>query len=166
MKPDAFAQAVEIIYYTPCPIPHMRGKNWAANAWQEAVYEALGQAEFDVQTEFYLRWAADNPWKPMRPGLPRRRRGFIDIMAKKNGVEIAIELDFARPRQRSLFKLWNFPGKRIIGLRSAHRLNDVRADLFTGIDALVVPGAVRLLDPSSLKSQTLTKRVIRQAAAF
>lgn len=47
------------------------------------------------------------------------RSGNIDVVAIRDGVTIALELDRVSPREKSLFKLQNFPcDARFVALRS------------------------------------------------
>lgn len=78
-----------------------------------AAAEALRRAGFDVVVEFRVDGG-----------------GRIDIVAMRDSWSCAIEIDARRPRARSLLKLRNFVGARVIALRG------VTALLPAGIDAV------------------------------
>lgn len=51
------------------------------------------------------------------------RRGKIDIVAKKDGLVYAIEIDRKSPRQKSIYKITNYPcDVRLVVLRDLYRV--------------------------------------------
>lgn len=90
-----------------------------AREMQQEVERALTRAGFSVRLEYPTAHLGDN------------RNGRIDIVAHKDGQDVAIELDCRTPRYRSIKKLKLFPGYRIIGLRG------IRHPIVDGIDGVV-----------------------------
>jgi hypothetical protein len=90
-----------------------------AREMQEEVSRALERAGFLVTLEFSTAKLGDS------------RNGRIDIVASKQGQNVAIELDCRTPRLRSIKKLKLFSGYRIIGLRG------IRHPIVDGIDGVV-----------------------------
>lgn len=90
-----------------------------ARTMQQEVGRALEQAGFLVFLEFSTAKIGDT------------KNGRIDIVARKDGQHVAIELDCRTPRMRSIKKLKLFPGYRIIGLRG------IRHPIVDGIDGVV-----------------------------
>lgn len=61
-----------------------------------------------------------------------RRIGKLDIVARAEGLSIAIECDRVTPRRKSLAKLRAFPGARVLVLREG-----LTGPAPEGIDALI-----------------------------
>ena len=72
---------------------------------QMTIAHALKGAQFSVQTEIGVSDRGDGC------------SGRVDIMAAKDGVDIAIELDRMNPRKKSIDKLLSTGGVRVVGLR-------------------------------------------------
>ena len=85
----------------------LRSHTWPDNArlMHNAVAEVLRAEGFTVVTEYFVR------------GAFGYSNGRIDIVARRDGGHVAIELDARRPRERSVAKLNKVEAYRIIGLR-------------------------------------------------
>lgn len=97
-----------------------------AGAVHAAVLEALRDDGFHVEHEVPIT-------------LSDGREGRIDLVARRWGGATAIEIDARRPRTKSLDKLREFDGGRIMALRGV-----AGCGRFDGIDA-IVPIRVRML---------------------
>jgi hypothetical protein len=60
------------------------------------------QVEWEVQTD-YQRTYTNNSRQP------QHHRGYIDLVATRDGYTIAIECDRQQPRRKSIEKLNNYP---------------------------------------------------------
>jgi hypothetical protein len=87
---------------------------------QMAVAGRLSDAGFVVEVEVRVADRGDG------------QRGYIDIVASCSDGAVAIELDCRSPRAKSLAKLRQFSGFRVVGLRGA-----VCSVVPDGIDAVV-----------------------------
>ena len=81
----------------------------SAKTFQRAVEDALRAKGWEVSREFCVKDRGDGV------------RGRIDLVVTRP-VRIAIELDRARMRKKSLFKLAQFDGLRFVILRQGSRV--------------------------------------------
>ena len=66
---------------------------------------------FDIFTEVVVKDRGDG------------RRGKIDLVAKKDNLIIAVEIDRLTPRQKSIYKISNYPcTNRIVVLRENYKV--------------------------------------------
>jgi hypothetical protein len=109
-----------------------------------AAVTALASAGFEVYVE-------------VRVNLPDGGFGRYDIVAVHPRGSVAIEIDARKPRRKSLEKLRQFGGGRIVALRGVADLTKPE-----GIDA-VVPIRVRVARQSEIKDKTAVGRAVRMA---
>jgi hypothetical protein len=100
----------------------LSGLTWPdhASSMHAEVAAEFEQFGFDVEFEFPIR------------DIGNGRRGRIDLVVRKNLVATAVELDCRKPRAKSILKLRNFGGFRLIGLRGVEWVSPV-----VGIDRIV-----------------------------
>ncbi len=79
-----------------------------STAFHGAVYLSLRQSRFKVRKEVFV------------PDRYDGHAGYIDLLATKGGHRFAIELDNDVPRRKSISKLRQVQGIRIIILRAEH----------------------------------------------
>jgi hypothetical protein len=109
-----------------------------------AAVTALVSAGFEVYVE-------------VRVDLPDGGFGRYDIVAHHPRGAVAIEIDARKPRRKSLAKLRQFDGGRIVALRGVADLTKPE-----GIDA-VVSIRVRVARQSEIKDKTAVGRAVRMA---
>lgn len=99
----------------------MVGGQWTDHAptMHAELIAALESSEFSVHPEYHTGWLGDE------------RNGRLDIVCRRDGGVVGIELDARKPRRRSILKLGLFQGFRIIGLRGVMGL------ACDGIDAVI-----------------------------
>jgi len=102
-KMDVIRQLIEAVSRTT---PRQRA---SAKTFQQAVEDELRAKGWEVFREFCVKDRGDGV------------RGRIDLVVA-SPVRIAIELDRARVRKKSLFKLAQFDGLRFVILRQSARV--------------------------------------------
>lgn len=98
---------------------------------------------FQDYIEHHLQTAMCTVYREVRCPRGPTKNGRIDLIAECNGAMIALELDWTKPRFKSLAKLRNFRGYRIVVLRRS----DPWPYPLQGIDAVVCVPVVEPLQP-------------------
>jgi hypothetical protein len=107
-----------------------QARRWTDHAWtmHAEVISVLESSGFLVMPEYWIT-------------LKNGRRGRLDIVAEYGGGgSVGIELDCRRPRLKSVAKLHQFDGYRIIGIRGIEGHEE------RGIDACVAMRVIRATD--------------------
>lgn len=98
---------------------------------------------FHDYIEHHLKMAMCTVYREVSAPRGPTRHGRIDLIAELNGAMMALELDWAKPRFKSLTKLRNFLGYRIV----VFRRSDPWPYPLQGIDAVVSIPVVEPLRP-------------------
>lgn len=101
-----------------------------ATSFQLAMRSRLEEVGFDVTLEYPIPLSKD-------------RDGYIDLVARgRNGMNLAVELDYASPREKSVRKLAKMDALKLIVLRQNPRTFRMQArvqDALRQVDAVIYP---------------------------